>query len=197
VTSDRPPHLAHPAEPPVTGDIERPPANALDEYLVVECQLGNAEAFRALVRRWHGRLVCHAQTFTKDREAALDAAQESWMGIIRGLARLRDPAMFPSWAMRIAANKARDWVRREQSRRGSIDSASATDRQDTSVEVRERVRDGLARLDPAHRDILRLHYLEGRPIAVIASELGIPEGTVKSRLSGARDRLRLCLEEDQ
>ena len=61
----------------------RRPSQAMDEYLVVECQLGNADAFNALVRRWQGQFVARAQTFTKDRDAALEIAQESWIGVIR------------------------------------------------------------------------------------------------------------------
>jgi RNA polymerase sigma-70 factor (ECF subfamily) len=179
------------------GNHQRPPSRALDEYLVVECQLGNAEAFRALVRRWHGAMVRRAQSFTNDREGALDVVQESWMGIVRGLAGLRDPASFPAWAMSIVANKSRDWVRREQSRRG-LAAAAGLDGQpeippDSGL---ERVRDGLAALEPDQREMLRRHYLESRSVAEIAAELGIPEGTVKSRLHTARNQLRLRLEED-
>jgi RNA polymerase sigma-70 factor (ECF subfamily) len=173
----------------------RPPSRALDEYLVVECQLGNAEAFRALVRRWHRPLVLRAQCLTQDREAALDVAQDSWIGIGRGLPRLRDPGRFPAWAMSIVANKARDWVRRERSRRGT--TAGIQDHPELSpARDVERVREGLARLEPGQRSLLRRHYLEGRSVAELATELEIPEGTVKSRLSSARNQLRLRLEED-
>jgi RNA polymerase sigma-70 factor (ECF subfamily) len=176
---------------------ERLPSRALDEYLVVECQLGNTEAFRALVRRWHGAFVRRAQSFTKDAEAARDVAQESWIGIIGGLRRLRDPARFRPWAMTIVANKARDWVRREQSRRGTAALAGEDQPGDTAADsARDRVRDGLATLEPGQRHILRRHYLESCSVAEIASELGIPEGTVKSRLSTARNQLKLRLAEE-
>ena len=58
-----------------------------------------------------------------------------------------------------------------------------------------RVRDGLAALEPEQRALLRRYYLESRSVSEIASELGIPDGTVKSRLSKARNELRRCLEE--
>lgn len=179
------------------GSIERPPSRALDEYLVVECQLGNAEAFSALVRRWHGRFVLRARDFTKDREAALDVAQESWLGIVRGLPGLRDPGRFQAWAMSIVANKARDWIRRERLRRGVAAEVHVELGQGAAPDHDfERVRDGLAGLEPGQRALLRRYYLEGRSVAEIASELAIPQGTVKSRLSNARNQLRLRLEED-
>jgi RNA polymerase sigma-70 factor (ECF subfamily) len=176
---------------------ERPASRALDELLVVECQLGNAEAFRALVRRWNGAFVQRAETLTRDREAARDVAQESWIGIIRGLRGLRDPGRFPAWVMSIVANKSRDWVRREQSRRRAIARAGSDEPSDVvSDGARDRVRGGLATLEPAQRHILRRHYLESFSVAEIAAELGVPEGTVKSRLSTARDQLRLRIAED-
>jgi RNA polymerase sigma-70 factor (ECF subfamily) len=179
------------------GNHSHPRSHALDEYLVVECQLGNTEAFRALVHRWHGAFVRRAQSLTNDREGALDVAQESWIGVIRGLSGLRDPASFPAWAMSIVANKSRDWIRREQSRRGALATVHLDAQPEAAADGDlERVRDGLAVLDPGQRDLLRRHYLDSRSVAEIAAELGIPEGTVKSRLHNARNQLRLRLEGD-
>lgn len=171
-------------------------SRALDEYLVVESQLGSSEAFTALVRRWHGSLVLSAEAFTKDHEAALEVAQESWIGIIRGLRRLRDPRRFRAWALRIVANKARDWIRREQSRRAVAAEARPEGERTATDRDLERVQDGLAALEPVARALLRRYYLEGCSVADIAVELGVPEGTVKSRLHNARNQLRLRLEED-
>jgi RNA polymerase sigma-70 factor (ECF subfamily) len=176
--------------------IHRARSRALDEYLVVECQLGNAEAFTALVHRWQGRLVRRAQDLTNDREAALDVVQESWLGIVRGLPRLRDPGRFQAWAMSIVANKARDWIRREGLRRGmAADIHDEMKDEEPTDRDFGRVREGLAGLEPNQRALLRRYYLEGRSVAEIATELEIPQGTVKSRLFTARDQLRLRLEE--
>ncbi len=176
-------------------------SSALDEYLVIECQLGNADAFSALFRRWHGRLLGHAQNLTGDREAAIDVTQDSWIGIVRGLHRLRDPARFHSWAFRIVANKARDWIRREQSRRRVMERVEVdlprTVTPDDGDDDLERVRAGLAALEHDKRLVLRLHYLEGRSVAEIASELGVPPGTIKSRLFNARNELRHRLEGEE
>jgi len=182
------------------GIPERPASAALDEYLVIECQLGNVDAFRALFRRWHVRLLGKARELTGDREAALDVTQESWIGIARGIHQLRDPAHFGAWSLRIVANKARDWIRRERSRRRVLEEVAgepvrvaAPGGPDPEVQS---VRAGLEALDVDKRTVLRRHYLEGRSVAEIASELGIPEGTVKSRLHAARNDLKRRLEED-
>ena len=100
---------------------KRTPSTVLDEYLVVQSQRGDDGAFKALVERWHARLLGHAYRYTRDTEAAQDVAQEGWLAILRGLARLNDPGRFRPWAYRIVANKARDWVRREQSRRRVVE----------------------------------------------------------------------------
>jgi RNA polymerase sigma-70 factor (ECF subfamily) len=185
-------------------EAEQPAADAvLDEYLVVQSQLGDADAFRRLVRRWHERILGRALHFTRDPEAAKDVAQESWVAVVRGLRSLRDPARFPAWTLQIVAHKARDWVRREEARRRAArraepdSSPSDTSEHAASIErVRAGlVRAGLARLDPARRSILRRFYLEGMSVAEIAEALGIPAGTVKSRLFHARDALRALLEE--
>lgn len=179
---------------------ERPASAALDEYLVIECQLGNVDAFRALFRRWHGRLLGRARELTGDREAALDVTQESWIGIARGIHQLRDPAHFGAWSLRIVTNKARDWIRRERSRRRVMEEVAGEPPHTASPgepdPEAQRVRACLRALDAAKRAVLRRHYVDGRSVAEIASELGIPEGTVKSRLHTARHELKRRLEED-
>jgi len=95
----------------------RTPSEVLDEYLVLRGQAGEPEAFRLLVERWQPRLLAHAFRYTQSGDAARDVTQESWMAIVKGLSRLDDPTRFRAWAYRIVANKARDWVRREQARR--------------------------------------------------------------------------------
>lgn len=179
---------------------DRPASAALDEYLVIECQLGNVDAFRALFHRWHGKLLGRARDITGDREGALDVTQEAWIGIVHGLHRLRDPAAFGAWALRILANKARDWVRRERSRRAVVkriaeDPLPPAEPDEPPDDLR-RVRVALAELAPDKRALLRRHYLEGQSVREIASHLGIPPGTVKSRLFNARNDLRRRLEED-
>ena len=89
----------------------------LDEYLVLRGQGGDREAMRSLVDLLHPRLVAHAWHLTGDRNAADDVVQEAWLAIVRGLRRLRDPARFRSWALKIVTFKCRDWIRRAQSGR--------------------------------------------------------------------------------
>jgi RNA polymerase sigma-70 factor (ECF subfamily) len=169
----------------------------VDQILVMDAQSGRREAFEMLVCRWQKRLWWHAYHLTCQSEAAWDITQESWLGIVRGLARLKDPAKFGSWAYRIVSNKARDWLCRNG--RGTPLEGESEDlpSSGTEQEQRETAKDvnGILRRLP-HRSqvVLKLYYLEGFGLAEIAEILGAPEGTVKSRLHTARAEFRKCWE---
>ena len=172
-----------------------------DELLVLRCQEGDAEAFEALIGRWQRRLWRHAWRLTGEESAAWDALQEAWIGISRGIRRLADAAAFPAWAYQIVSNKCRDSIRRQQRRREAAaayserigreeqEAAAAQQRHGTLMEA-------LEQLSGPDRAVLSLRYEEQFDTAEIACILGIPEGTVKSRLFHARQRLRKYLEED-
>jgi RNA polymerase sigma-70 factor (ECF subfamily) len=177
----------------------RAPSEVLDDYLVLRGQAGEPEAFRRLVERWQPRLLRQAFRYTRNADAAHDVTQESWMAIVRGLGRLDDPTRFRPWAYRIVANKARDWIRREQSRRRATESAVVPDQVApvrASTDPVARIRAGIARLEPDQRLILSWFYLEDMPLRDIAEALSIPVGTVKSRLFHARAALRARLMEE-
>ena len=121
--------------------------------------------------------------------AAWDVTQESWLGIIRGIVSLDDPARFPSWAFRIVTHKASDWLQQRKRTRqpatGELEDqpmGNGSQRHETTIDLVS----VLVRLPSESRSVLSLYYLEGFGIAEIASSLGIPEGTVKSRLHAAR-----------
>jgi RNA polymerase sigma-70 factor (ECF subfamily) len=175
----------------------RTPSTVLDEFLVAQSQCGDSEAFARLVGRWHPRLLSHALRYTGDTEAAKDVAQDVWLAIAKGLPSLNDPARFRAWAYRIVANKSRDWIRRERSRRRlkrSLSTPSVGVAQ--ASEAVERVRVAIGELDADQRTILSWFYMEEMSVREIAEALSIPPGTVKSRLYHARHALRACLEED-
>lgn len=176
----------------------------LDELLVLECQNGNRASLELLVDRWQPRLLRLARRLTQSDEAG-EAVQEAWLAIVRGLGRLDDPARFGTWASRIVVFKCADWVRKRQRARrltrrvaGEPQAAmpeAGVDRPGAGGEVAV-LRAALRRLPPSHRAILEMHYLDELPLAQIATVLGIPAGTVKSRLFHARKRLRASLEEE-
>lgn len=159
-----------------------------DELLVIDAQLGDRSSMEALVRRWQRRLWHHALRLTCDHEAAWDVTQQAWLGIIKGLRKLHDPAKFRAWAYRITTNKAADWIRERASLRLAPlrdvqDPQPCSDRATTVDEL-------LQRMDAPKRTAICLYYFESLNIAEMSEVLGIPEGTVKSRLHAARKQLK-------
>jgi len=173
--------------------MQNPAEQIADEILVMDAQSGRREAFDQLVSRWQKRLWWHAFNLTGSTETAWDITQESWLDIVRGLTRLNDPAKFGSWAYRIVSYKSYDWRRREE--RECSSEIEPEDTLDASAEQGKResagdVHDILGRLPARAQVVLNLYYLEGFGVEEIASILGTPEGTVKSRLHTARIQFR-------
>jgi len=160
----------------------------VDEILVMDCQNGRVKALEVLVSRWQKRLWHYAFNLTGDSEAAWDITQESWLGIIKGLRKLHDPANFKAWAYRITTNKSIDWIRK-----------SKADKHISIEEIKEHqhrakidtgVKELLQKLDIKKQIILSLYYFERLSVYEISIALNIPKGTVKSRLHSARKELK-------
>ena len=171
---------------------------ASDSWLVVAAQAGDRRALDRLVARWHRRLVAHGWRLTGDRAMAEEAVQAAWIDIVRGLHSLRDERAFPAWAYRIVTRKTAGAIGTR-----IADRALATALEDDlppAPPSPEDAADGtalrreVAALPPGHRAAVALHYFEGLSIAETAVALGIPAGTVKTRLMHARARLKTRLE---
>jgi RNA polymerase sigma-70 factor, ECF subfamily len=171
-----------------------------DEWLVLRCQEGDVAAFEQLVDRWQQRLWRHAWRLTGDENAAWDVLQEVWMGISRGLRRLVEPAAFPGWAYQIVSHKCRDWLRRHRRQRQIEELYREEVKESYDLAPDQQpyasLKEALAQLSGPDRAIIALRYEDGFGPAEIGDILGVPEGTVKSRLYYARKRLRNYLEEN-
>lgn len=165
-----------------------------DELLVLSCCSGNREAFQELATRWQEPLWRHALRLTGQEDAAWDVVQETWMNVARGITRLRDPGAFRRWVYTIASRRAQDWHRRQGRSPSELPELPAESPPGEASGVQEDVRLAMARLSGTQRVILALHHLEGFGVAEIAEILGIPTGTVKSRLHHSREKLRNILE---
>ena len=174
------------------------PERALDEYLVSLSQAGSIEALDGLARRWTPRLLRYAARVLggsgDSAEAARDVVQETWIGAIRGLRGLRDPAQFPAWIYGIATRKCADAIR-ANTRRRRLDAQAAADDSGRPVanltsEQQIDLATAIRGLPPIHRAVVHLFYREDMSVEEIASVLEIPAGTVKSRLHHARDALK-------
>ena len=178
--------------------MTRTKARLLDEYLVAAARTGDRKAFAMLAERWNGKLVAHAWRLTGDAEAARDAAQASWVEIVRGLGRLQDERAFPAWAFRIVSRRCARLVA-ENVRRREVAAALVVEPQEAAAEAGhasddKRLRDAIANLPPHQRAAVALFYLEELSVVEVAVALEAPAGTVKTRLMHARRKLRAALE---
>lgn len=133
-----------------------------------------------------------------DANLAEDAAQETFIRAWQHLPGYRPRSPFRNWLYRIATNVARDALRRERETvdADSISLVAHIDGPEAVMEGQERgerVRQAVLALPPASRSVLVLREYEGLSYREIAETLGIPSGTVMSRLNYARNRLRESL----
>ena len=160
----------------------------VDEILVMDAQEGKAKAMEMLVSRWQKRLWQHALRLTGDEQAAWDVTQQSWLGIIKGLRKLHDPASFKAWAYKITTNKSIDWIRKNKAVKqiniDEIQDQQQKEKKDTGL------KELLQKLDVRKRAVISLYYFEQLSIPEVSAALKIPKGTVKSRLSKARKELK-------
>ena len=154
----------------------------------MDCQSGSVKALEILVSRWQKRLWHFAYNLTGDTEAAWDITQDSWLGIIKGLRKLHDPANFKAWAYRITTNKSIDWIRKSK----AVKQVSIEEIKDAPYKEKKEtgVKELMAKLDVRKQVVLSLYYFEQLSVPEISMALKIPKGTVKSRLHSARRELK-------
>jgi RNA polymerase sigma factor (sigma-70 family) len=160
-----------------------------------------ADAFRRLVDRHLDGAYRLAGVILSDRIEAEDAVHEAAVAAWRGFAKLRDPARFDAWFRRILVNECRDRLR-GRTRRSVIDATrelmDAEHPQLADASEATATRDALGRalvaLTPDEQVAITLRFYADLTVPGIADLLGIPPGTVKSRLHHAMGRLRASLE---
>lgn len=171
-----------------------------DELLVIRCQLGERPAFDDLVARWHGPVWKYIRRVAGDDDAARDVAQDVWLGVLRGIGRLRDGTRLRPWLFGIARRALMDRLRRQYATPADaeVDLAAlpADVRPDDSEEEIAAMERELGRLPVVEREVLTLFYLRELSLAEVADVLGVPVGTVKSRLFRARGQLRRALHSE-
>jgi RNA polymerase sigma-70 factor (ECF subfamily) len=165
--------------------------------LVDRAKRGDHDAFAGLVDPALARLDAAARLILRDPELARDAVQEALIRAWRDLPGLRDPNKFDAWLRRLTVNACLDLARRRKRRAIEveltlIDSPAASDVSGALAD-RELVDSALRRLDPGHRAVVAMYYLLGMPLPEVATSLGIPLGTAKSRLHYALAAMRVTV----
>jgi RNA polymerase sigma-70 factor (ECF subfamily) len=168
----------------------------VDRDLVVRAQLGDADAFELVVRASLESCYATCVSVLHSPDDARDATQEALVAAWRRLPSLRDPDRFDAWLQTIARNTSRDLLRRRSRlREVQLDASTA------ELEAPTGPVNGLItivdRLPGPARQVVTRHYVDDEPVAGIARSLGVPAGTVKSRLFHARTALRALIDKER
>ncbi|HEV3345221.1 MAG TPA: sigma-70 family RNA polymerase sigma factor [Pirellulales bacterium] len=170
---------------------------ARDEWLALACQRGQPYAFAELVREMERPLLYYVTKLLRDEDRALDVLQETWLRAFRSIGQLKEPSRLRPWLYRVAHGLVVDGFRREGSRAQAEEVRAlppeAASEESFAAEDAAAIHHALDELDANQREVLILHFLEDMPLADIATVIGSPLGTVKSRIFYAKQALREAL----
>jgi RNA polymerase sigma factor (sigma-70 family) len=172
----------------------------VQDLLVERARRGDRDAFAALAARVIDRCYGLAYAILRDAELAHDAVQVALLGAWRDLPELREVDKFDAWLHSLVVHACYAESRRERRWTRAI-SAFPTEHPtdpDTAISVadRDELERGFRRLPPEQRAVVALHYYLGLPLTEVATTLGIPAGTARSRLHHATRQLRAAFEAD-
>lgn len=183
-----------------------------DNRLIAECREGNNAAFGELVARHQDRLFNSVLRLCDNAEDARDVVQEAFLHAYQSLQSFKGDALFFTWLYRIAVNTAISMKRKKRvvlriqpvgEDGGTIEplDPSETNRPGHALELAEeerRVHEALAKLSQEHRAVLVMKDMDGMKYEEMADVLGVPIGTIRSRLHRARLEMRdLLLQQEQ
>lgn len=171
----------------------------MDRELVLRARNGDRDAFAEIVAASLGRLNAVARLIVRDRERAEDAVQDALVDAWRDLRSLRDADRFDAWLQRILINACYTHARRDSRRRVReipvrFDVDVATSDTQAAVAATDQLARAIRTLPTDQRATLALVYYLDLPQDEAARILGVPAGTVKSRLHRAVESLRAELD---
>jgi RNA polymerase sigma-70 factor, ECF subfamily len=172
----------------------------MDADLVIRAQHGDEGAFASLAVACGDRLHAVAHRILRDVDLAEDATQQALVTIWRDLPQLRDPARFDAWSYRLLVRACYVEIRRTHQWSPNLrvlpaDESSSADGL-SAVDDRDQLEGGFRRLSIDHRAVVVLHHYLDMPLEAVAETLGVPLGTVRSRLFHAMRGLRAALDAD-
>jgi RNA polymerase sigma-70 factor (ECF subfamily) len=180
-------------------EIGNPDARSADQQLVKRCLQGDDYAWEAIVSSYAGRIFRLCYRYTNRRDEAEDLTQEIFIRVYQNLRSFRsETGSFQNWVLRLSRNLIIDryrQARRFQQFGGSLElegmhledlSRPSPQRKMEQAEASRIIRTALLTLSPENQEAIILRDLEGMGYQEMAEILGIPEGTVKSRISRGR-----------
>jgi RNA polymerase sigma factor (sigma-70 family) len=173
------------------------------ELLVLRCRRGDRSAWKDLIDHWDRRLFYYVQRIVADEQDAWDVLQQTWLATFNAIGTIRDGRALPKWLYRTARNLALMQLRRKNScalqdavhePEGAETSAHEDENGPLQFERADLLHHALDQIPLPLREVLRLHFLRDLSIEEVAGVIGIPSGTVKSRLYYAKRAIRSVLE---
>ena len=182
----------------------------MDTELVRKAAAGDSDAFEQLVLSYEKPIYNLCLRMCGNAEDAMDLTQETFLKAWRSLGSFRADAAFSTWLYRLCSNLCIDHLRREQKRKvlplhvedndsderplDVPDPAAGPEERLSAQEDRQQVADALQSLEPEYREALTLRVLHDLSYADIAAVLQVREGTVKSRIARAREKMREAMQ---
>ncbi len=195
------PDTLAPLTKPLSQQLAVPP----DEELVARARKGDRQAFRLLVERYEDDVAATVVAMLGPSGEVDDVVQEAFIRFYQTLDRFRGEAAVSTYLKRIAINRALDALRRRKRFLGRFRSRDdethpppdPSFEEEGRIEARERARlvhQAIEALPPKHRAVIVLRMIEGYSTEERAEMLGVPYGTVLSRLSRAHNKLKELLQ---
>jgi len=184
------------------------------DRLVLRARAGDQDAFGELFRQTHQAVYGMLWQMVGSEDEARDLTQEAYLHAWRSLHTLAAPGAFRTWLFRIAVNKAKDYLKKRRVLTESLEdmvaqAGESAEPADAGPGPQQVVMDGeraqvvqnaVMSLSEEHKTVVAMHYIGGLGVSEVAKALGVPRGTVLSRLARARavlkDRLLPYLEGD-
>jgi RNA polymerase sigma-70 factor (ECF subfamily) len=173
----------------------------VEEGLVAKAQRGDLEAYSRLTESRTVRLLAAARLILRDEESAADAVQDTLVQAWVNLRGLRDPDRFDAWLHRMLVRfcirtASRSRMRHVREIRAVAESHTDTPDAQRALAARDELERGLQQLPPDQRAALVVRYYLDLPLSECAEVLGVPMGTVQSRVSRALQAMRAAIEAD-
>lgn len=180
----------------------------MDEDLIRRAAGGDSDAFETLLKTYQKPVYNLALRMTGNPDDAQDLTQETFLHVWRGLSGYRSDASFSTWLYRLTSNVSIDFLRRRSREKTISLYCTGDENEEWELPVpvpcaetqvltrltRVQVAEALDKLEPEYRQALTLRVINGLRYAEIAAALEVPEGTVKSRIARAREKMRRLLK---
>lgn len=172
-----------------------------DLELARRAQKGEESAFHELVDRYANELFKLAFSLTGAVDGAEDVLQETFLGAFQGLDSFEGRSSVKTWLIRILVKQAAKYhryrrIRKTESTNNFFPQDSGSESSARDFEIRMDIKTMIKTLSPEHREVIVLRELEGFSYEEMAEILGVPRGTVESRLFRARQELKKRFKDD-